>query len=233
LRDGRPRAHVPKEEEADWKKLPFTIKPRWTQAEGLVVDSVKPQTEKRSRPGKTNVYTAKVADGWIVGLNAGEFGASLWWFAPDGKKWYQISDDQVRGFLQTSQGLLALEGLAHLSGDRGQIIGVNRGANGQWQSDPFVDLGSAPDAAAHDKDGSLIVVTTTRLFRVRLDKQVDILLDKAFWGGLYPNSIIVDGSGTFYIGMRHGVAKITRAGRKHTVTWLLPNQAAVDARPKF
>jgi hypothetical protein len=232
-RDSRPAVRIPKEEDADWKKLPFAIKVRWTQAEGLIVASVKLQTEKRSRRDRANVYAAKVADGWIVGLNAGEFGASLWWFAPDGKKWYQISDDQVRGFVQTEQGLLALEGLAHMGIDRGHIIAVNRGANGQWQSDPFVDLGSAPDAATHAKDGSLIVVTTTRLFRVRLDKQVDILLDRAFWGGLYPNSVIVDGAGTVFIGMRHGVAKVTRAGRKPTVRWLLPNQAAVDARPRF
>jgi hypothetical protein len=233
LRDGHPAARVLKEEEADCKKLPFAIKPRWTKEDGLIVGSTTPKTEKRPRPDKTRVYAAKVEDGWIVGLNAGEFGASLWWFAPDGKKWYQISDEQVHGFLQTPQGLLALEGLAHLSSDRGQIIGVNRGAQGQWQSDPFVDLGSAPDAATRDKDGSLIVATTERLVRVRLDKHVDILLDKAFWGGLYPNSVLLDGSSTVYIGMRHGIAKVTRSERKPTVTWLLPNQAAVDAKPKF
>jgi len=179
-RDSRPAVRIPKEEDADWKKLPFTIIVRSTRAEGLIVASVKPQTEKRLRRDRANVYAAKVADGWIVGLNAGEFGASLWWFAPEGKKWYQISDDQVRGFVQTKQGLLALEGLAHMGIDRGKIIGVNRGANGQWQSDPFVDLGSAPDAATREKDGSLIVVTTRRLLHVRLDKQADILLADAF-----------------------------------------------------
>jgi hypothetical protein len=205
LRDGHPSVRAWKSEQDDRAKLPFAIKPGQA-ADGLY----------------GRIYAVKVADGWIVGFNAGEFGAGLWWFAPDGKSRYQISYDRVCGFAQTSKGLLALEGLAHLGSDRGQLIGVNRGAQGQWQTDPFVDLGNAPEAATRDKDGSLIVVTTERLLRVRLDKQVDVLLDHAFWGGLYSNSVIMDGTGSIYIGMRKGVAKITRAGRKRTVSWLLP-----------
>ena len=38
-------------------------------------------------------FSAQVADGWIIGFNAGEFGAGLWWFSPDGKKREKISED--------------------------------------------------------------------------------------------------------------------------------------------
>jgi hypothetical protein len=228
LRDGHPAARV-YEEEDDWKKLPFAIKSRWTAAEGLSVESVDTQGDKTPSPGKTNVYAAKVEDGWIVGFNAGEFGASLWWFAPDGKKWYRISNDQVCGFLQTPQGVIALEGLAHLGIDRGKIIRLSRGPNGKWKSELFGDLGQSPRAATFDQRGALVVVTSKRLLRVRLDKHIDVLLDKAFWSGLYPNSIILDAAGTIYIGMRQGVAKIAQTGAKRTVTWFLPNP---DARIK-
>jgi hypothetical protein len=168
LRDGHPSVRAWNSEQDDRAKLPFAIKPGQA-ADGLA----------------GRIYAVKVADGWIVGFNAGEFGAGLWWFAPDGKSRYQISHDYVCGFVQTSKGLLALEGLAHMGSDRGELIGVNRGAQGQWQIDPFVDLGNAPEASTRDKDWSLIVVTTERLLRVRLDKQVDVLVDHASWGGLY------------------------------------------------
>ena len=32
-----------------------------------------------------------VADGWLVGFNAGEFGGGLWWFSFDGKRSKRIS----------------------------------------------------------------------------------------------------------------------------------------------
>ena len=51
-------------------------------------------------------FSVKVSDGWIIGFNAGEFGAGLWWFSPDGKKREKISGDQVVGFFVTDAGLL-------------------------------------------------------------------------------------------------------------------------------
>jgi hypothetical protein len=53
---------------------------------------------------------------------------------------------------------------------------------------------------------------------VRLNKHIDVLLDKDFWSGLSPNSIVLDGFGAIYIGMQHGVAKITQTPGKPTVT---------------
>ena len=131
-------------------------------------------------------------------------------------------------FLATDRGLLALEGLAHMGTNRGQLIQISRGKDGPWKSKPLVDLGDAPAAAAQDKDGNLLVVTYERLLRVRPDNRFDILIDKAFWAGLYPNSIVIEPEGDIDIGMRFGVARLTPAKNWH-VTWLLPNQAAADA----
>lgn len=44
----------------------------------------------------------RVEDGWIVGFNAGEFGAGLWWFSPDGKTRRKISSHHVIEFFQAS-----------------------------------------------------------------------------------------------------------------------------------
>ena len=213
LREGRPFAQFHNPRVDDSAKLPFTIE-RAMAADGLAGD----------------IYATKVGDGWIVGFNAGEFGAGLWWFSPDGKQRYKISQDQVCAFLETDRGLLALEGLAHLGLSRGQLIRISPGENGKWKSEPLADLKDEPGAATRDMDGSLLVVTYERLLRVRPDNRVDVLIDKAFWAGLYPNSIVVDASGTVYIGMRFGVAKLTSASDKWIVAWLVPNKAADAGR---
>lgn len=211
LRDGHPAVRARKQgnEPGTWEdeqpKLPIVIK-QGPAKEGLA----------------GRVYAAKVPDGWIIAFNAGEFGGGLWWYGPDGQSRYMISHHRVQGFVQTDQGLLALEGLAHLVFDQGEISRISRGANGKWISERVVNLGSAPDAATRDKDGSLIVVTTKGLVRFRLGKPLETLLDNGFWGGLYPNSVIVDGTGTIYVGMREGVAKVALRKGRRTVTWLVP-----------
>ena len=64
----------------------------------------------------------KVADGWLIGRNAGEWGGDLWWYAPDGKTHYKVSDEQIHGFLQTKDGLFAFEGLEHLTLNMGHCL---------------------------------------------------------------------------------------------------------------
>jgi len=177
-------------------------------------------------------FVAKVEDGWVVGFNAGEFGAGLWWFAPDGERRYKISENQVSGFIHSTAGLLALEGLAHLTLSRGQIIRVTRGKDRRWKASRFVDLQHAPETAFQEADGSILVATTDRLVRVHLDQKMDVLLSDTFWGGLYPRSMVRDSSGVMYLGMRHGVARITPQKKGFSIKWLLPNEAFVDAKPK-
>ncbi len=198
LCEGRPSVRAQKRSEDDRGKLPFAV-----------------------AKGFRNMQVAKVADGWIVASNYGEFGAELWWFSPEGKSRYQISREHVRGFIQSDRELFVLEGLAHKGIDRGQVLRIVRGSNGKWGSQRVVDLGSAPGGGTRDRDGSLIIVTNTRLVRVRVGQLVETLLDNVFWDGLYPNSIVIDGSATVYIGMRKGVAKATIKGTK-TLTWLVP-----------
>jgi hypothetical protein len=166
----------------------------------------------------------EVPDGWLIGFNAGEFGGALWWFSPDGTKRYKISKDRVIGFFKTDAGILALEGIAHLSISRGRIVRLNRGKDGQWTADAFADLKGAPQTAVVGTDGTMTVATTDRLLRVDLKtRKIDVLLKDAFWGGLYPKSMIVAPSGSIYLGMRHGVAQVEKRGGAYEATWLIPD----------
>ena len=168
--------------------------------------------------------SVQVSDGWLIGYNAGEWGSWLWWFSPDGKRRYRISEDQIVGFFKTEDGLFAMEGIAHGSLSRGRLVRMDKGKDGRWRSKKFVDLGGAPEVAAMGVDGSLTVATHDRLLRVDLaTKRVDVMLRDVFWGGLYPKSMILTPSGAVYLGMRHGVAEIKKLGTGYEPKWLLPN----------
>ncbi len=195
----------------------------------LAAQAIKP----RSKGTQTEI---KVENGWIVSVNAGEFGGSLRWYSTDGKEQYQISDENIKGFVPTKSGLLTLEGLAHLGLDRGSLGRLVRGEDGRWSSERFVDLGRAPSVAVKDTDESLIVATNQSLLKVDLaTKKVDVLLDHAFWYGLYPNSIVITPKGTIWLGMRHGVAKVEKVGPSYRMKWLVPSKAVADQKfdPRF
>lgn len=167
-------------------------------------------------------FAVRVSDGWLVGFNAGEWGGSLWWFSPDGRRRYKVSDDQVISFVQTPMGLLAPEGLAHLTHSDGKIIRLTRTAHGHWQSADFAALGDAPYAAALDTDGSLVVITLRRLVWVLPTGEVRVLLQNGVWSWLYPNSMVRDGAGDFYVGMRRYVVRIKTGPAGIRLDWLLP-----------
>ena len=212
LRDDRPEARL-RDREADAPEpLPFEIK-EGSAKEGLY---------KRR-------LSIKVSDGWIVSHNAGEFGGGIWWFSPDGKERHKIAKARAIGFIPTEAGLLAIEGLAHLSSSKGRILRLTQAPEGRWQSEDFIDLKHAPEAYTKSADGSLTIATTNRLLRVvPATKEVEVLLDEAFWGGLYPNSMVITPDGATYLGMRHGVARVEKKGAARRVRWLLPNKEFDD-----
>ena len=213
--DAGPRVSLLSQQKDVPSPLPFEIKPG-SARDGLA-------GERKA---------AKVDDGWIVSFNAGEFGAGLWWFSPDGEKRFKISDDHVVSLVPTSSGLLAAVGLAHGAGApyKGRVLRLSRDANGPWVTEALFDLGGAPEVMAKDSDGSLLVATYNRLLRIfPASKKIDVIVDNAFWdGGLYPNSLVMAPSGTIFVGMRHGIAKVEKNGKSYKVFWLIRRKMTAD-----
>src|SRR5207244_13251840 len=83
----------------------------------------------------------QVNDGWLVGFNQGEFGAALYWFSNDGQQKYKISDAQVVDFMRTPRGIIAIQGLAHLSISEGSLIDIARTSDSKrWHSTTIHEL---------------------------------------------------------------------------------------------
>lgn len=168
-------------------------------------------------------YVKKVDNGYLVGFNAGEFGASLWWYGEEGQTKYKISDDQIRGFFVNNGDLLAVEGLAHITISEGTLIRLSKDSSNKWVSTRLVDFRDAPYAATVSADGDIFVVTSNMLTRVSPVGDMAVLIDDAFWWCLYPTSVVVTADTTVYIGMRGGVAKIENRRESWETTWLLPS----------
>lgn len=186
-------------------------------------DPLPPQVRSRNVAvgSKGDRHVIPVNDGWLVGINVGEFGGGLWWFSADGDRNRKLSDENVVGFANTSRGVLVFVGLAHMSLDDGKVLRVTDGTAGDRKLEVLVDLGSAPAAFAIESPDAVIVITTTALVRVRTSAHVETLF-KTEYEALYPNSITLSSSGLVHIGMRHFVTRLTPTGSTYKEEWFVP-----------
>jgi hypothetical protein len=152
----------------------------------------------------------QVDDGWLVGFNHGEFGAALYWFNHDGTHHYKISNHQVVAFFTLSDGVYAIEGLAHMGASCGSVIRIQRPRpSARWQAMRVVRLPFAPKTVAVRRDGSIVIVLSDSLVSVDRDYHVNTLISDAAWGGLYPSSsILLSDESRLYIGMRQFVGEV-------------------------
>lgn len=172
--------------------------------------------------------TLKVRDGWIAAYNQGEFGAAIYWFSPDGKRRKHLSDDQVNAFMVEGDRILAAEGLEHLVTHGSMIELVEK--DGQWSVKPFIPLMESAEAITRVAKGDYLVVTTSQLLRVSLDKEVRVLIPDGDWGGLYPNSVAVDKHGDVYIGMRQFVIRCKLGTRVEPFERLVPDRSWLNTK---
>lgn len=152
----------------------------------------------------------EVDDGWLVGFNYGEFGAALYWFDRRGRNHYKVSDDQVVAFFRHSDGIYAIEGLAHLGISCGSVIRISRPApNAHWHALRVVRLPYAPSTVAVRRDGTMVIALSDSLVSVGPDHQVKTLIAEVPWQSLYPSSSILSPDEShLYLGMRQFVGEV-------------------------
>jgi hypothetical protein len=173
-----------------------------------------------------------VDDGWLVGFNQGEFGAALYWFSTDGKLSYEISNHQVVDFFSLSNGIYAIEGLAHMTMSEGSVIRISRqNAGDTWQATSVVKLPYAPYAVSIRRDGTMLITLSDSLVSVNQNSCIHTLLPRAPWGQFYPNSSIISPDGRLlYIGMRQFVGEFDLT--TNTLRLLIPSRAFLNKLPK-
>ena len=98
----------------------------------------------------------KVKDGYLVGANRGEWGGEVM-FLDDRLDGTKLIDANLHGIYQTPASTIAVTGLAHLSGNRGELYKLSKDKDGNWQGEKWKILPGAPTSSALHSDGSLSV----------------------------------------------------------------------------
>jgi len=177
-----------------------------------------------SLPRDTQSHSIDVGGGWLVGFDAGEFGGGLWWVDTDGRRGSIALDGvpawarNVHALMAWPTGALAFVGLAHLSADYGAVFRCFR-ENGRWTARLVSETDGAPTAAARAPDGGAVFVTGQGVGTVTTSGVVKTVLRSNF-ADLYPGSIVVDCSGTVFVGMRSVVIRLPRGATQED--WLVP-----------
>lgn len=184
----------------------------------------------RNRSGDRHVL--RVANGWIVGFDNGEFGGGLW-FTATGADWDHLHppadapasrDDpfkaeNVRGLAVVNGQPLVLMGLDHLIGRSGRVFSLV-GSAGAWSLSGGAVLDSSPHAWRVVGE-HIEVVTEDGLWVVREDGTAELIAPVAF-GMAYPASFDVASDGRRIIGMRRYVLLLQAAGSRWMETWYGP-----------
>lgn len=177
--------------------------------------------DKNLKEIKGNRFVKKTSDGYLVGLNKGEFGGGLYFIKPDGLDGYEMAGYlNIHNIFEYNSKYFAIEGLAHLGGQRGQIIEIFK-ADTVWKYKSLTSLIEAP-ALITDYNNENIIVTSQYILKFGKDLKVsEILKSPFYWGMLYPSSILIDNN-DLYLAMRQGVLKIKKFDSTPEYEWFIP-----------
>jgi hypothetical protein len=183
-------------------------------------------------------YVSPVEDGWIVGLNWGEFGAGLWWVSRDGSRHTKLSELAVIDLIPTPKGVVAPTALNDDGWHgHGAVLLLSRARSGLWKAKLLAEIGTSAWAATKEPDDSVLVATSTQLVRVtpagekavlhtgRWDEVTQFLDHESrapFGLSFTPRSLKATPKGDIYIGMTAAVVRLTPAGRGYREEWLTP-----------
>jgi hypothetical protein len=155
----------------------------------------------------------------LVGVNRGEFGGAIEWHGDGTKTVAIVAADNPVAFIARRAHVFVFAGLAHLAIDEGHVLELTETNGGKWSFKTILDLGSAPNAVLSLASGEVVVLTTTGLVSVDLNKMVIWrLFQNSRWGYLYANSI-AQLSGSVFVGARRAVIRLRPDKQGYVEEW--------------
>jgi len=140
----------------------------------------------------------EVDNGYLEAADYGEFGGYLNFVSDSSEDDYTIINDNIVFIVQAGDKLYAFGGLSHLVIDEGSMYLLEY--NKVWTATKVLDIGSSP-ALVYSEDSSIYIITSSSLILIEDEKIKSVLVEDAFWKGLYPVSV-EKYSNELIIGMR-------------------------------
>jgi hypothetical protein len=164
-------------------------------------------------------HVLAVPDGWLIGIDSGEWGGTLIWSNHAGTRHRKLLGTAVAGFGKISTKTIAFTRALYDDGE-GKAYELVRGSNG-WVARKRVSIPSDPELIVSETRNSLLVLARRGLHRLDSEFGVDLLRSVNF-DGLYPNSMVRLRSGELYVGMRHFVVRLVPSSEDWSEQWLVP-----------
>lgn len=170
--------------------------------------------------------------GWLIGIDAGEWGGGLWITNEDGSLSKLIVEDNVRGIVRTAQGIFVLSGLAHGVFDFGSVVMLSHPHDMQVALEWTASLDSAPKAFVRLTDDSVLVIDEFGASQITPSGGRKRLFYLKPVRGYHPlaNSVVRTANGSIYVGMRTFVLRFLPGGvgqsgthSEYTEEFLLPD----------
>ncbi|CAM4425367.1 hypothetical protein SAMN06265348_12146 [Pedobacter westerhofensis] len=139
-----------------------------------------PSGFKEDMTMKGNKSVIEVRNGYLVGFDNGEFGASLYWFSRNGNQKYQISDHHVKQFYIAHDIIYAIEGIEHMGSDIGSLLLISM-IDGQWRVTNSFKLPNDPKAIGIDSKNHVIVITSSAILSINEFAKITILNSFQNW----------------------------------------------------
>jgi hypothetical protein len=177
-----------------------------------------PPEFKLSAPGwrLARKHVLKFDGGWLVGIDAGEWGGGLWITNEAGSEAKNLVRENVKGIIPTARGILVFSGLAHLGMDFGDVLILSEPRSMRVNLEWSAHLDSEPVAFARQPDDSVLIATTHGVSLIsppRGPGQTDavrrLFFLKQFRTYMFSvNSIAKAPDGSIYLGSRGLVVRI-------------------------
>jgi hypothetical protein len=166
---------------------------------------------------RTVKYVFEADDGWVVMFDHGEFGGGIEWFARAGgqprsvligaQKEDDIVPQNVNRALLADGVIYVLQGIAHLDTNEGQLAKIWR-EHDHFTSQVIAQYSSEPGDWIRTDDGSWFVATWHAIWQTR-EGAASILISRLPGIMWYPTSLLRAAGGTFFVGTRGGVVRLT------------------------
>ncbi len=168
-----------------------------------------PATPRGERGRRTSL---QVGSSWLIAIDHGEFGGSLWLVEPDGKETLLLKEPS-RALFRLKKSIAVLVGPALTVEERGAILLFD--ASNLKAGPSRIETQGMPVVGVTTSQGDLTFTTKNGIFRLVSERRIEPLaaLDRTL---PFPASIADNGS--FALGFGHFVLIVSNKTR----TWLVP-----------
>jgi hypothetical protein len=193
---------LPKVGSAEWRALNHS-------KNSVRIELIKGKLQFSKPPRKQTLETYNnlpIEGGKLLATDRGEWGGKIEFISDKSSKPLLIKEGNVISVFNHQGSVYFVEGLAHITVNRGALYSLTRKSNDQFVFTKLFDFDDAPEMVT--VSNAIIFIASHAGLYVIKDLKSKKVFNDTFWSSLYPNSMVVLDPENIFIGLRGGYAKV-------------------------